>query len=122
MNNQNQSQPQKLRQNKLRLTGNVSQVRPLSSGGAAISLAYNEGKTVNGQWEQTDTMFITCIVPKAMRFIPNIGDKMTIDGFLASNNYTPQGGRKRFGIQIIINKILEHTEKPRQPAQQQGGA
>lgn len=117
----NQQQPETRRQNKLRLTGNVSQVKPLNGGGAAISLAYNEGKTVNGQWEQTDTLFMPCIVPKAMRFIPNVGDKMTIDGFLASNNFTPQGGKKRFGIQIVINKILEYTEKQHQPAQQQGG-
>jgi single-stranded DNA-binding protein len=115
----NQTQNQSTRQNVIRFTGNVSQVKPLPNGGASISLAYNEGTMVNGEWQQSDTLFMSCIVPAKLNFIPNIGDKMTIEGFLASDNYQPQGGKKRYGVKIIINQILEHSEKPSAPAYQQ---
>ncbi|WP_434949631.1 hypothetical protein ACRWQL_00595 (plasmid) [Shewanella sp. HL-SH4] len=115
----NHTQNQSTRQNTIRFTGNVSQVKPLQNGGASISLAHNEGKMVNNEWQQSDTLFMSCIVPAKLNFIPNIGDKMTIEGFLASDNYQPQGGKKRFGAKIIINQILEYSE-PQNAARQQG--
>lgn len=128
-----QNQTKSTRSNKLRFTGNVSQVKPLQNGGAAISLAYNEGKMVNDKWETSDTLFMQCIVPAKFNLIPNIGDRMTIEGFLASDNFQPEGGKKRYGVKIIINLILEHKIKQQQqqapqhngyqnqPAPQQGG-
>ncbi|MGI2115663.1 hypothetical protein ACRN9G_18950 [Shewanella frigidimarina] len=115
----NHTQNQSTRQNTIRFTGNVSQVKPLQNGGASISLAHNEGKMVNNEWQQSDTLFMSCIVPAKLNFIPNIGDKMTIEGFLASDNYQPQGGKKRFGAKIIINQILEYSET-QNAARQQG--
>ncbi|QIR16330.1 single-stranded DNA-binding protein [Shewanella aestuarii] len=117
MNNHNHTQNQSTRQNTIRFTGNVSQVKPLQNGGASISLAYNEGKMVNNEWQQSDTLYMSCIVPAKLNFIPNIGDKMTIEGFLGSDNYQPQGGKKRYGVKIIINQILEYSEKQQAPQQ-----
>lgn len=113
MNNTNQ---QAKRQNSIVFTGNVSQVKPLQNGGAVISLAYNEGSMVNGQWETTDTLFLECYIPPKLQFIPNIGDKMTITGFMASNNYQPQGGKKKFGMKVVVNEIVEYS--PKQASQQ----
>lgn len=108
MNNQNQTK----RQNSIAFTGNVAQVKPLNGGACAISLAYNEGSQVNGQWETTDTLFMECYLPAKLNFIPNIGDRMTISGFLASNNFTPQhGGNKRYGVKIVVNEINEYSPK-----------
>ncbi|GIU40908.1 hypothetical protein TUM3794_19970 [Shewanella colwelliana] len=108
MNNQNQTK----RQNSIAFTGNVSKVKPLNGGACAISLAYNEGSQVNGQWETTDTLFMECYIPAKLNFIPGVGDKMTITGFLASNNYTPQqGGNKRYGVKIVVNQIDEYSPK-----------
>ena len=101
MNNSNQA----TRQNSIVFTGNVSQVKPLQNGGAAISLAYNEGSMINGQWETKDTLFLESYLPAKLNFIPNVGDKMTISGFMASNNYQPQGGKKKFGVRLR-NRML----------------
>ncbi|MCT8865742.1 MULTISPECIES: hypothetical protein [Shewanella] len=113
MNNSNQA----TRQNSIVFTGNVSQVKPLENGGAAISLAYNEGSMINGQWETKDTLFLESYLPAKLNFIPNVGDKMTISGFMASNNYQPQGGKKKFGVKIVVNEITEYS--PKQASQQQ---
>jgi len=113
MNNSNQA----TRQNSIVFTGNVSQVKPLENGGAAISLAYNEGSMINGQWETKDTLFLESYLPAKLNFIPNVGDKMTISGFMASNNYQPQGGKKKFGVRIVVNEITEYS--PKQASQQQ---
>ncbi|MGB5117804.1 MAG: hypothetical protein WBO26_12725, partial [Providencia rettgeri] len=108
MNNSNQA----TRQNSIVITGNVSQVKPLQNGGAAISLAYNEGSMINGEWETKDTLFLESYLPAKLNFIPNVGDKMTISGFMASNNYQPQGGKKKFGVRIVVNEIIEYSPKP----------
>ncbi|MCU8056161.1 hypothetical protein L5L78_08100 [Shewanella sp. SM34] len=113
MNNSNQA----TRQNSIVFTGNVSQVKPLQNGGAAISLAYNEGSMINGQWETKDTLFLESYLPAKLNFIPNVGDKMTISGFMASNNYQPQGGKKKFGVRVVVNEIIEYS--PKQASQQQ---
>lgn len=112
---QNQSTQQAKRANNLEFTGNVSRVKPLQSG-FAISLAYNEGKMVNGQWETSDTLFIETFVPSRCGVAPCVGDRMTVRGFIASNNYTPQNGKKRFGVKIVVNEVLEYS--PKQNTQQ----
>ncbi|MBB1440567.1 hypothetical protein H5202_18190 [Shewanella sp. SG41-4] len=107
MNNQNQS----TRQNTIIFTGNVSQVKPIQGGACAISLAYNEGSMVNGQWETKDTLFLEAYIPAKLNFQPNIGDKMTVNGFMASNNYQPQNGTKRYGMKIVVNEVVEYSAK-----------
>jgi single-stranded DNA-binding protein len=113
MNTQTQStRPnQPTRQNSIIFTGNVSQVKPIQGGACAISLAFNEGSMANGQWEQKDTLFIEAYFPAKLNCIPNIGDKMTVSGFMASSNYQPQQGKKRFGMKIVVNEITEYTAK-----------
>jgi len=107
MNNQNQS----TRQNTIIFTGNVSQVKPIQGGACAISLAYNEGSMVNGQWETKDTLFLEAYIPAKLNFQPNIGDKMTVSGFMASNNYQTQNGTKRYGMKIVVNEVVEYSAK-----------
>ncbi|WP_282109350.1 hypothetical protein [Shewanella algicola] len=107
MNNQNQS----TRKNTIEFTGNVSQVKPIQGGACAISLAYNEGSMVNGQWETKDTLFLEAYIPAKLNFQPNIGDKMTVLGFMASNNYQPQNGNKRYGMKVVVNEIVEYSAK-----------
>lgn len=112
----NQIQPQR-RQNQLTFTGNVSQVKPLQNS-VVVNLAYNEGKKdAQGQFQQTDTLFMEAIIPASVGLQPNIGDRVTVGGFLASNNFTPQGGKKRYGVKIVVQEILEFIQK--QPTQQQ---
>ena len=110
---------QPTRQNSIVFTGNVSQVKPIQGGACAISLAYNEGSMVNGQWETKDTLFLEAYIPAKLNFQPNIGDKITISGFMGANNYQPQTGKKRYGVKIIINEIVEYTAKTVNNASQQ---
>jgi single-stranded DNA-binding protein len=115
MKNQNQS----TRQNSIIFTGNVSQVKPISGGACAISLAYNEGSMVNGSWETKDTIFLEAYIPAKLNFTPSIGDKMTVSGFIASNNYQLQNGKKRYGIKVVVTEIVEYSEKTTNTPQQQ---
>lgn len=119
MQNQNN---QTTRANKLRFTGNVCKFKVLTQGSIAITLAYNEGEMVNNEWQTSDTIFIETLIPRKLNFMPNVGDKLTVEGFLASNNFTPQGGKKKYGVKIIVNKILEHRPIVNKPAQQQSAS
>ena len=110
---------QPTRQNSLVFTGNVSQVKPIQGGACAISLAYNEGSMVNGQWETKDTLFLEAYIPAKLNFQPNVGDKMTISGFMAANNYQPQNSKKRYGSKVVINEIVEYIAKTVNNASQQ---
>ncbi|MEZ8187985.1 hypothetical protein ACED29_19455 [Shewanella sp. 5S214] len=110
---------QPTRQNSLVFTGNVSQVKPIQGGACAISLAYNEGSMVNGQWETKDTLFLEAYIPAKLNFQPNVGDKMTISGFMAANNYQPQNSKKRYGSRVVINEIVEYIAKTVNNASQQ---
>ncbi|MBB1390090.1 MULTISPECIES: hypothetical protein [unclassified Shewanella] len=110
---------QPARQNSLVFTGNVSQVKPIQGGACAISLAYNEGSMVNGQWETKDTLFLEAYIPAKLNFQPNVGDKMTISGFMAANNYQPQNSKKRYGSKVVINEIVEYIAKTVNNASQQ---
>ena len=116
----NTSKQQNRRLNAIEFTGNVAKVTPVGEH-LVVSLAFNEGSYQNDEWVQKDTLYMKAFLSvKIYNYQVSVGDKLTVRGFLASDNFKPEGGKKRYNVQITVMEVVEHLLKQHDSQPQSG--
>lgn len=73
-----------------------------------VSIAFNERKLVNGEWEDGEATFLRCVIWRSMAENAaeslTKGMRVTVEGELRPNNYDVDG-ETRYGFELNVSEI-----------------